>query len=279
MGAAAAAVGCEGSATPTAASAALSPSDSRWPNEPPGLTLLTDWGLDQDPPTAGDVLIPDSPDWSVVYGLPPGPTRGWLRRVSDPSAPVSPPHVYEFTYPQGMVEGTAPATVYFPGTDWGVKGRLMRLAGDPGGMSAEELFVGFWWKTSVPFDVGPNGNKIAFMFNGGGNAGGQQFLILFPDGRLHVLPEYPGDFNWRRPNVNATPVELGKWHRIEWYANRVTGTMKWWLDGVPQGSHTDVKSPFPFDVFQFSPTWGGNSGARKKQTDRYWFDHVRVSAR
>ena len=137
--------------------------------------------------------------------------------------------------------------------------------------------MGFWWKPSAPFDVGPNGNKIAFLFNGGGDSGGQQFLILMPDGRLHVLPEYPNDFRWRRPNVNATPVTLGAWHRIEWYAQLSTGTLEWWLDGVLQGSHTDVRNAHAFDMFQFSPTWGGNTGARKRQTDHYWFDHLRLS--
>ena len=63
---------------------------------------------------AGDVLIPGSPNWSVVYGVPPGPARGWAQLSSDPSAPLSPPNVYEFVYPQGMVEGTAPSTVYYP---------------------------------------------------------------------------------------------------------------------------------------------------------------------
>ena len=93
-----------------------------------------------------------------------------------------------------------------------------------------------------------------------------------------MLPEYRGDFRWRRPNVNATPVTLGQWHRIEWYASK-HGTLKWWLDGVLQGDHSDVRNSFNFDMFQFSPTWGGNSGARKRETDRYWFDHVHLSVR
>ena len=109
--------------------------------------------------------------------------------------------------------------------------------------------------------------------------GGQQFLILMPDGRLHVLPEYPGDYRWRTPNVQGTVVTLGNWHRIEWYSNLTSGTLQWWLDDVLQGHHTDVRNPVPFDVFKLSPTWGGNTGARKRQTDHYWFDHLRISAR
>src|SRR5688572_28924247 len=87
--------------------------ETRWPNEPAGLTLLADWGFDQEPPTLGDVDIPGSPGWSIVYGTPPGPSRGWVRRVRDESAPMSRPFVYDFEYPEGMVEGVAPGTVYF----------------------------------------------------------------------------------------------------------------------------------------------------------------------
>jgi hypothetical protein len=181
--------------------------------------------------------------------------------VPEGTAPFSPSYVYDFVYPAGMVEGTAPSTVYYYG------------------LNADEVYAGFWWKASSPFDYGPNGNKLAFIFNGGGSAGGQQFLILKSDGLLHMLPEYPGDYRWRPPNVNATVVTLGQWHRIEWFTNRITGALKWWLDGVLQGSYTDVTSSYKFDMFQFSPTWGGNSGARKKQTDHYWFDHAHLSKR
>jgi hypothetical protein len=233
-----------------------------WPNEPPGLTVLTDWGFDAALPTAGDVLIPNGAGWWVVYNVPPNPARGRAHIVSDPGAPFSPSNVYDFVYPEGMVEGFAPATVYY-------------------NLRATEVYAGFWWKPSSPFDLGPNGNKIAFLFNGGGGpgAGGQLVLILLPDRRLHVLPEYPGDFRWRRPNISATTVTLGEWHRIEWHGNVATGSLQWWLDGVLQGSHDDVTNRHPFDMFQFSPTWGGNTGARKRQTDHYWFDHVRLSVR
>ncbi|TMQ52001.1 MAG: hypothetical protein E6K74_12805, partial [Candidatus Eisenbacteria bacterium] len=224
------------------------PPSGSWPNEPAGFRVLTDWGLDQVLPTSGDVPIVGSLGWNVVYNASPGSARGWAQLVSDPSAPFSPASVYDFVYPQGMVEGTAPATVYYPT------------------LSSNEVYVGFWWKPSSPFDLGPNGNKIAFLFNGGGTGGGQMFMILKGDLRLHVLSEYPGDFRWRDPNINSTAVTLGAWHRIEWYGQLSTGTMKWWLDGVLQGSYSDVHTTSAFNMFQFSPTWGGNSGARKAET-------------
>ncbi len=232
-----------------------------WPNEPAGLTLVSDWAMDQALPTSGDVAITGSGGWKIVQNASPGSSRGWTERIVDATAPGSPSNVLNFVYPAGMVEGNAPSTIYYDG------------------LSANEVYVGFWWKPSSPFDYGPNGNKVAFIFNGGGGAGGQQFMILLPDGRLHILPEYPGDYLWRTPNVNPTVVTLGQWHRVEWYTNRITGELKWWLDGVLQGSYTNVTNPVRFDMFPFSPTWGGNIGARKTQTDHYWFDHARLSKR
>ena len=244
------------------------------------MTAVADWGFDQPPPLEGDVPIAGSPGWSVVYGTPPDPAHGTVALAADANAPLSPPNVYEVVYPQGMVEGLAPTTVYFPRSPSGITARLRRMLwADREGLASPEVYVGLWWKPSSPFDLGPNGNKIAFLFNGGGATGGQQFLILLPDGRLHVLPEYPGDYRWRDPNVNPTVVTLGQWHRLEWHANVRTGLLEWWLDGVLQGRHTDVTNASNFDVFKLSPTWGGNTGARKRETDRYWFDHVRISVR
>ena len=227
-------------------------------NEPRGLKMLTDWAMDQPVPAGGDVAIAGSQGWRVAYEVTPGRANGWVEQVSDPAAPRSPSGVYDFVFPEGMVEGHAPATVYY------------RLA-------ATEVYAAFWWKPSAAFDVGPNGNKIAFLFNGGGAAGGQQFLILRRDGLLHVLPEYRGDFQWRSPNINATPVTLGAWHSIEWHVQLSSGILEWWLDGVLQGRHTDVRNDVPFDMFQLSPTFGGNTGATKRQTDHYYFDHLRLS--
>jgi hypothetical protein len=267
--------GCSSSVAPLSSGA-----NPTWPHEPAGLRVVADWGFDQAPPLSGDEPIPGSPGWSAVYGMPPDPANGTVALAADVTAPLSPPNVYDVVYPQGMVEGLAPTTVYYPRSPAGIGARVRRLLwADREGLNSPEAYVGLWWKPSSPFDFGPNGNKIAFLFNGGGATGGQQFLILRPDGRLHVLPEYPGDYRWRSPNVNQTVVALGKWHRIEWSANVRTGTLEWWLDGVLQGRHTDVTNAHDFDVFKLSPTWGGNTGARKRETDHYWFDHVRLSIR
>ena len=108
---------------------------SSWPNEPSGMTLLSDWGLDQQPPFSGDVPIVGSAGWKIVSQASPGSSRGWVERVLDATAPLSPSNVYDFVYPQGMVEGNAPGTVYFDG------------------ISQKEVYAGFWWKASTPFDL------------------------------------------------------------------------------------------------------------------------------
>ena len=264
--------GCSPAGAPPAPAA-------RWPNEPSGMRVVADWGFDQAPPQSGDVPIPGSPGWSVVYGLPPDAAHGSVQLAADPAAPSSAPAVYDVIYPAGMVEGLAPTTVYYPRSSYGIRRLWRRVFGEREGLASSDVYVGLWWKPSAPFDLGPNGNKIAFLFNGGGATGGQQFLILLPDGRLHVLPEYPGDFRWRHPNAGGTVVALGAWHRIEWHSNVRTGALEWWLDGVLQGRYTDVTNAYDFDVFKLSPTWGGNTGARKRETDHYWFDHVRLSVR
>ena len=45
------------------------------------MTVVADWGFNQAPPLEGDVPIPGSPGWSVVYGLPPDPSHGTVRLV------------------------------------------------------------------------------------------------------------------------------------------------------------------------------------------------------
>ena len=263
IGASVDACGHPAAPTPSSAPPTTPPpiaSGPRWPNEPAGLRVVSDWGLDVPAPTTGDVPIPGSQGWRVVAGAEVNSRRGWLQLGSDPGVPLSPPGFYDFVYPEGMVEGNAPATVYY------------------GNLATRAMYVAFWWKTSVPFDRGPSGNKIAFMFNGGGDTGGQTLMTFHPDGRRHVLPEYPGDFRWREP-APAAPVSIGTWHLVEWYADLSNGTLQWWVDGALHGSHSDVFNRYDFDMFQFSPTWGGNTGARKRQTDHYFFDHVRLSVR
>lgn len=231
-------------------------------HEPVGMTKVSEWDFSGVPGYGPDVdyPIPGSNGWRIIYNVAPE-TRvgGWVVQESDATAPKSPNSVYNFVYPQGMVQGTAPSTLYKY-----VDGR--------------EMYVAFWWKPSEPFFESGAGNKIAFMFNGGGSTG--QSYIILRHGVVDVST-YNGLGNTRNhpPNVNATPIVLGQWHRIEWYHNVDTGLLQWWVDGVMQGEYTDVFNAKSFDMFQFSPTFGGCCTEQKPWTDHYWFDHVYLSVR
>jgi hypothetical protein len=221
-------------------------------NEPAGMTRLVEWVCNQDLPVESGP-IPGSPDFHVAWNAPIGDPEGWAVRADHDGKSVC-----DFVYPAGMVEGTAPATVW------------KQIHGD-------EVYVRFWWKPTEAFDVGPNGTKLLHLMNG---AGGKQFLILYPDGKLHVYPEYdPRDQQWRSPLASVPPVPLGQGHIVEWWANRITGDGAVWLDSQPNLRYAGARSTQPFDYFFLSPTFGGNSGARKLRTDHFYFGNIVLSTR
>src|SRR5256885_9755192 len=67
--------------------------------------LQGDWSSDVCSSDLIDVPIPGAPaGWNIVQELPPGPQGSAVLAV-DANAPSSPVSVYDFIYPQGMVEG------------------------------------------------------------------------------------------------------------------------------------------------------------------------------
>src|SRR5262245_6811998 len=80
-------------------SAPTAPVPKDWPNEPSGMTVVTDWGFDQTPPVDGDLPIPNGGGWNIVSELASESAPGWVEEASDPRAPFSPAAVYDFVYP------------------------------------------------------------------------------------------------------------------------------------------------------------------------------------
>src|SRR5216683_58126 len=240
------------------------PPGGTWPNDPlslgvAGWILVTDYGLTDPLPVGAGVRL--SGGWGIDN------QSGLATRITDPTAPApaSPPYVAQYTYPIGFVAGDSPAGVYYEPLPTGIN----------------ELYIGFYWKPSNPWQDHPAGNKIAFQFAGGGGAGGQTFIMMTtPSHTLRPTLEFTTDLGRNlEPNVNQTAISLGQWHLIEWYMNKATHTMKWWLDGVLQGNYTNVNYPAnQFDTFTLDPTWGGIGGT-KTETDYYWYDHVRLTRR
>ena len=96
-----------------------------------------------------------------------------------------------------------------------------------------------------------------------------------PDvGGVRVRGNFEMDFVGNQPGT-PTSITLGQWHQVEWWAKQ-SGGLRWWVDGVLNGNYSFSYSG-PFTMFQFSPTFGGNVGATKTETDYYWFDHVHLS--
>ena len=229
-----------------------------WPNEPAGFTLITD----------APFTALNANGWRTVQRT---TTNGsGVVVTNDSTAPVSPPSVLQFTYGVGFPGGYTPAAVFY----------------DPTAHTKDTYFA-FWWKPSNPWqNNSPSDvNKIAFMFSA---SGGDIFLMMFGTRgayTIRVEPEVPGDVRRLDPNITATPVTLGAWHRIEWhvrYNSAVAlrdGVTEWWLDGVLQGRYVDLHLPDDAGIqeYQLAPTWGG-VGDVKRETDCYWYDHARISA-
>jgi hypothetical protein len=225
-----------------------------WPNEPAGFTTVTDYHLGTDAIAATyNPLSLGSSGWSVQWN-----PNGNGSASSDPTAPV-PSAVYQVMYPSGWMDGSAPSTLNSP---------MFNNA---------QVYVGWWWKPSNPWQTDPSGtNKIAFLW-GGNN---EMFLSMHWFGSyyaLEVVNEMPNaGVRNIDPNITTTPITLGQWHRIEWYANATSGAMKIWLDGVLQTSVTPT-FPSAFTMFQISPTYGGCCGNAKSETDYYWYNYAHVS--
>jgi hypothetical protein len=231
-----------------------------WPNEPAGLTVVSDGPFD----------ALNANGWR---GQRRQTTNGsGLSVTTDSTAPLVPSRVLTFVYAAGYEGGSEPGVEFF------------HLP-----VPTRETYFGFWWKPSDPWQAHPSGvNKIAFLFPAT-SGGGSIYIMMYRDANgytLQVEPTFVSDTRRLVPNVVATPVTLGAWHRIEWYATYSTGptgrdgVVKWWLDGVLQGSYSDLQMPDDsgFVEYTIAPTWGG-VGATKAETDCYWYQHAHISVR
>lgn len=230
------------------------PDSVAWPHEPAGFVTLTD-----EPFDALDQNGWFSAQRQTFNG-------SGLSLTADAGAPLSPSGVLQFKYARGFQGGSEPGVAFY------VPPAPVR-----------ETYFAFWWKPSNPWQNHETDiNTIADLF---AETTGVIFIqIDGSNNTVDVVPEFVGDTRILTPNVRATPLVLGAWHKIEWYVKYSTtgisrnGVTRWWLDGVLQGEYTDLQMPpdAGFVEYDFSPTWGGAGGV-KTQTDFFWIDHVYIS--
>lgn len=241
-----------------------------WPNQPAGSTLLSDF----------DFSAKTGSGWTKVYD------GGAI--VNDPTAPVSPPGVLQYTWNHSAGYGDVSNTNFF----------------FPGG--ADNYYIGFWWKPSNPFTGWQTSqNKINLIRNE-------------PDGHIYLLMSGPQAGNayvlnftttWRSysgvsnshlagggtwcdaagicnvfPNAGSGTVTLGAWQLLEYYIQRSTtvtsrnGILRWWLNGKLAGNYTNINTPRSlFSEVQFAPVWDAMETRYPNAVDRHWFDHVHVA--
>ena len=236
-----------------------------WPNEP------TNFATFNDQP------------WNDLAG-----GWGWLRRGSskDPdifaeaTAPFSPQNVLRMIFTPDMANNTD-SSVHWLGL--------------PG---SDEIYTGWWMKLSSNWTpTSSAATQISYLYGGGG--GGHVFTsfthpCVWPD---QCSPEVEGPpykitatTNWDAsgrilyPNVTATPINPGEWHRIEFYYRWETtpgisgdGIIRWWVDGTLNGNYTAIHYPSQrgFLEFQYAP----NREFATAEEQYMYIDHTRISVR
>ena len=221
------------------------------------------------------MTVNDQP-WDLMTG------NGWnyLRRgsskddgiVVDAGAPLSPLNELRIVFTPDMPANTEPS-VHWMGVN-----------------SLTEVYTGWWMKVSPNWTCSPAGcGKMTFLFaSGGGNV---YTTILNPSDsaqgppfRVGLRPQWGGyDLNIL-PNVATTLIYPGEWHRIEFYYKWETtpgvsgdGIIRWWVDGVLNGNHTNIRYPVSpgFVEFQYAPTLQNPPPAEQHM----YIDHTRLSKR
>lgn len=180
-------------------------------NEPPGFASFK---LTERP-----FLIPGEDGWFERVN----PT---LKYITDPSAPITPAGVVQFTFPVGQIDGQAPILISktFPSSD-SVYATWYE-------MWADSIFGG-----SKVFYFGMGNKFPVYMITEYGNDNGRHPVVA-----IHIQNGTP-NIGGNQPSggqglVTGVQITTGVWHHIEVLivknssATVADGTLKLWFDGV-----------------------------------------------
>lgn len=238
----------------------------QWPNEPVGMTVLSDWG--HDALTGGG--------WYDVYG---GYTSSI---VSDATAPLSPNNVLQQKWLQGLVGGNG-----------GGGGSLFTFPRAYG-----SVYWGNWMKVDANFEQHPNGTKLGWIHTtlNGSPQNNQLIYSLIGSGPYALRTTYQNatvdntHLGGSAPlgTVNLFPSSAsqfagGQWVKIEQYFRPATGISaqngiwRMWVNNVLVMDVTTLNTEMilPDSVSRIT-IWGG-TGSVKSRDSFIWWDHERVS--
>jgi len=252
---------------PATSGAASKPTSRPWTNEPPGFKALTDYSCEHLPRELNDKTPA------------PGEPKGWSKFaketvtiVDDPAAPLSPPKVIQYLYRKGHKAGYGTGSLWFP-------------------LNHNEIYIGMYMKVSPNWQQTDAGlTKLFYIFQ----RKGDNRQAFFPCLRgmtgevLHIgISNEAGDNGkWWNQNKANIPIELDRWHKIEWYFKKASaegaddGVVKWWIDGQLAAEHTGAKTRAQnFSEFQWNAVWGGSGPTPKLHDDYLRWDHVYISGK
>ena len=238
------------------------PSSGTWPNQPSGLSLLSDqpWN------SLGSWVLNDN-------------TAGHTSLVTLSGLPFSPSGALQDLSPIGMTGG---GDAIGPGrADFYI----------PASQQPTQIYVGMWVKLSNPFQPHSSGvQKIMYLHDNNGVYFSALWLEIYGTAapfRASLVNQFYGCPSIRiDPTVTQTAIRPGEWHRYEMYLKMAStssssdGVLKVWVDGTLNVSRTDVctlgSNSTKMESVRLSGMWGG-IGDSKTETDYLWYDHTYVS--
>lgn len=228
-----------------------------------GATTSSGVVIPPPPPPPSGAVWPNAPtSWITVFDsdLNTIPGGGWNtsgpKLINDSTAPLSPPGVAEYLYPQGKQGGAGVGSLW---RSW------------PSGMDSH--YIGYYFKLSNPFDnrfgfkqwyPGPNGPGYYFMVVEGAAAPPYDLRIEGPVGQTNNFS-----------NVQRAQVQVGVWHRLE-ILFEGGSRLRWWLDNVLCGDHPISWHIVGVAEARLDSTWGGVNNT-VAFTSKWWADHIFMS--
>jgi len=241
---------------------------AQWPNEPAGMTLVTNAPFSD--------VIPS--EWFNVFNTQTFASPGGS------GVSFSPPRALDVYLPAGSNTGGGQWGIYIP--------------------QSREAYCGFYWSTNADFIGYTNTtNKMIFFrnpsndnsfINWHGVPGSPKqikwyFQSLYSN--AHTAG-WDGDADGKSGrlscNINGSAAVIAAgsgWHFIEFYLKSSTtgtsrdGVIRWWVNGVLCGNHSNVNwCPGGYTEMQLTPAWDGTpSGRDLTKSWHHYFDHIYIS--